>query len=112
MLPIASGITVSTLTTVKTAELVSGQYQYVGKGVITLVARGSAIGMNAILSVGGVTICDDLPIMAFGATGGLSIKDHVMVSQAVSGGRVSFQLRNTSAGTLTTDYILYFEPSK
>lgn len=112
MLPIYSVVTLSTLTTVKTAELVSGQYQYVGKGVISLFARGSAAGMNATLAVGGVTICDDLPISYFGATGGLSTKDHLMVSQAVSGGRVSFQLRNTTGGTLTSDILLAFEPSK
>jgi hypothetical protein len=110
MITIASGVTVSTAANTKSADLISGTYQFIGKGTVTLACRGSAAGMNATLSVGGVPLCDDLPLLAFGATGGLSIKDHIQVSQAVTGGRVQFFLRNTSGGALTTDYVLYFEP--
>lgn len=110
--PIATGMTVSTAANTKSADLMTGQYQYVSKGIITLIARGSAAGMNLQLNVGGVAIVNDLTVPYFGATGGLSIKDHVVVSQQVQGGRVEFFLRNTSGGALTTDYQILFEPTK
>jgi hypothetical protein len=109
---IASGVTISTAANTKSVDLVTGQYQYTGKGKITLAARGSAAGMNLTLSVGGVALINDLPVPYFGATGGLSINDHVVVSQVMNGGRVEFFLRNTTGGALTTDYSIMFEPSK
>ncbi len=109
---IASGVTISTAANTKTADLVTGQYQFLGKGKVTLVARGSAAGMNAQLSVGGISLHNDLPIPYFGTTGALSINDHVVVSQIMNGGRCELFLRNTSGGALTTDYTILFEPSK
>lgn len=112
MIPVATGMTVSTSANTKGSDAVSGQYQYVGKGVLTLAARGSAIGMNVTVAVNGVTLVDDLALPFIGTTGGLSIKDHIVMSQNISGGRVQMFLRNTTGGALTTDYALYFEPSK
>ena len=100
----------STAANTKTANLVSGTYEFIGKGKITLAARGSATGMNLSLSVGGVFVVDDQPIPYFGAAGSLSANDHVVCSQMVSGGRVILQLRNTTGGALTTDAVLYFDP--
>lgn len=112
MLYIASGLSTPGANT-KTADLVSGQYQYIGKGIITLIAKGSAAGINATLAVGGVSMCDDLPIVYTGTAGTISIKDNVLVSQQVTGGRVQLFLRNTTATAGTTcDYILMFEPTK
>ena len=107
---VASGVTTSTGANTKSADLVTGRNQYVGKGNITLIARGSAAGMNCSLNVGGVALIDDLPISCFGATGGLSALDHEVLSQVVAGGRVEFFLRNTSGGALTTDYQIKFTP--
>lgn len=107
---VATGVTTSTAANTKSADLVSGRNQYIGKGRIQLLARGSAAGMNCTLNVGGVALIDDLAIVPFGATGGLSVKDHVIVDQVVAGGRVEFFLRNTTGGALTTDYIIYFTP--
>jgi hypothetical protein len=90
--------------------LITGRNQYVGKGRLQLVARGSAAGMNVTLNVGGVALIDDNPIPSFGATGGLSVNDHTFLDQIVSGGRVELFLRNTSGGALTTDYVVYFTP--
>ena len=42
----------STAANTKTADLVSGQYEFVGKGKFTLAALGSATGMNVELRVG------------------------------------------------------------
>jgi len=105
---VASGVTISTAANTKSADLISGRKQYIPKGKIVVVARGSAAGMNITLNVGGVAISDDLPIPYFGATGALSVRDHIVVEQMVSGGRVEMFLRNTSGGALTTDYAVYF----
>lgn len=107
---VASGVTVSTAANTKSADLVTGRNQYVGKGQITLLAKGSAAGMNCTLNVGGVALIDDLPISTFGATGGMSALDSEVLSQVVAGGRVEFFLRNTTGGALTTDYQIKFTP--
>lgn len=108
---IASGVTVSTAANTKSSDLVTGMYQFTGRGKITLVARGSAAGMNASLSVGGIALINDLAIPYFGTTGALSVNDHVVCSQVMNGGRVEFFLRNTTGGALTTDYTILFEPT-
>lgn len=100
----------STVANVKTADLVSGQYEFVGKGKFTLACLGSATGMNVELRVGGITIIADQPIPWTGTAGSLSIADNVMASQTLNGGRVELFLRNTTGGTLTTDLILLFDP--
>ena len=107
---VSSGVTTSTAANTKTADLVTGRNQYVGKGRIQLVARGSAAGMNVTLNVGGIALSDDLSIPYFGATGALSVRDHIVIDQVVAGGRVEMFLRNTSGGALTTDYAIYFTP--
>ena len=107
---VASGMTVSTAAYTKTADLVSGRNQYVGKGRLVVVARGSAIGMNITVNVGGVALADDTALPFIGTTGALSVKDHVIVDQVVAGGRVECFLRNTTVGALTTDYAIYFTP--
>ena len=107
---VASGMTANTGAYTKTADLVSGRNQYVGKGRLVVVARGSAIGMNITVNVGGVALADDLALPFIGTTGGLSVKDHLIIDQVVAGGRVECFLRNTTAGALTTDYAIYFTP--
>ena len=100
----------SVVANVKTADLVSGQYEFVGKGKFTLACLSSATGMNVELRIGGITIIGDQPIPWTGTAGGLSIADNVMASQTLNGGRVELFLRNTTGGTLTTDLILLFDP--
>lgn len=107
---VTSATTDSTAANTKSADKVTGRNQYVQKGRIVLVARGSATGMNCTLNVGGVALADDQAIPYFGATGALSVKDHVVVDQIVAGGRVELFLRNTTGGALTTDYAIYFTP--
>jgi hypothetical protein len=105
-------MTVSTAAYTKTGNLVLNRNQFLQKGRITLVAKGSAIGMNVTLNVAGNALCDDLAIPNFGATGTLSPKDNVVVDQIVAGGVCELFLRNTTVGALTTDYSLFFEPMK
>jgi len=101
----------STAANTKTADLVSGQYEFVGKGVFTLACLGSATGMNVELRIGGITIIGDQPIPWTGTAGTISIADNVMASQQLNGGRVELFLRNTTGGALTTDVLLLFEPN-
>jgi len=108
---IANGTALSTGANTKTADLVSGTYQFIGKGKITLVAKGSATGMNVTLLVGGIALANDMAVPYTGTAGTISVNDNIMASQAVQGGRVEFYLRNTTGGALTTDYLVLFEPN-
>jgi hypothetical protein len=107
---IGSGTAVSTAANTKSADQISGTYQFIGKGKVTLVARGSATGMNVQLLVGGIALVNDNAVPYTGTAGAISINDHVVCSQVMNGGRVEFYLRNTTGGALTTDYIVLFEP--
>lgn len=100
----------STAANTKTAQLVSGTYEFIQRGRITLAARGSATGMNITLVVGGITIVADQPIPYTGTAGALSAKDHLIADQQVAGGRIELFLRNTTGGALTTDLLLWYEP--
>lgn len=110
MIVVGSATTLATSAYGKTAELITGTYQNIGAGVLILVAKGSVTGVNASLSVGGVPLVSDQPIPYFGATGTLSINDNVVVSQLVNGGKVELSFRNTTAGTPTVDYAVFYQP--
>lgn len=107
---IASDMTLSTAAYTKTANLITGRNQFLGKGRIQVIARGSAIGMNLSVSIGGVPLMDDAALPFIGTTGALSVKDHVVVDQVIAGGTAEMYLRNTTVGALTTDYAVYFTP--
>jgi hypothetical protein len=107
---VSSNNTLSTNANTKTADLITGRNQYVGKGRLQLFARGSATGMNVTLNCGGVALMDDNPIPFFGAAGSLDVNAHGVIDQVVAGGRVEMFLRNISGGALTTDYLVLFTP--
>jgi len=110
---IASGTTLSLATGVKSADVVTGRNQYVGKGRLQLVARASAAaatGIRVSLNVGGVSLMDDQMVPFAGTTGQLSSNDHMVIDQVVAGGRVELNFRNDSPGSLTVDYLLLFTP--
>jgi len=94
----------------KSADLVSGQYEFVDKGKFILAILASATGMNVELRIGGITVIGDQPIPWTGTAGGIDISAHVMASQTLNGGRVEMFFRNTTGGALTADSILLFEP--
>jgi len=106
-----SGMALSTGAYAVSADVTTGTYQYVGKGVLTLVAKSSATGLNATVKVNGVPIMDDQPIPWFGTTGTMTIRDNIVFQQGVSGGRVECRFRNTSSGALTVDYMMLFDIS-
>ena len=107
---VMSGTTIAVAANTKIGDLVSGQYQTVQKGKLTLAALSSITGVNVTLSIGGVTLINDLPLAWFGATGGLDLSAHVVVSQAVLGGKIELYFRETAGGSPTVDYQLMFEP--
>lgn len=107
---IASAMTLSTGAYTKTANLITGRNQFLGKGRIQVIARGSAIGNNLSVSVSGVPLMDDQPLPFVGTTGALSVKDHVVIDQVINGGTAEMYIRNTTVGALTTDYAVYFTP--
>jgi len=108
---IASGTAVSTAANTKSSDQVSGTYQFIGRGKVTLVAKGSATGMYITCMVGGIALVNDQAIPYTGTAGTISINDNIMTTQIMGGGRVELYLRNTTGGALTTDYILMFEPA-
>ena len=108
--PIAAGTTISTAAYTKTANLMLGRHQFLPKGRIQVFAYPSATGMKGSLIVNGVAIMDDQSFQAFGTTGSMSMKDHIVMDQVVAGGTAEFYLRNTGSGTLTTDYTILFTP--
>lgn len=107
---IGSAMTLSTAAYTKTANLITGRNQFLQKGRIVILARGSAIGMNLSFSIAGVPLIDDQALPFIGTTGALSAKDHVIVDQVIAGGTAEMYLRNTTVGALTTDYCVYFTP--
>jgi len=109
---VASDTTYSVAANTKTASLVTGEFEFVGKGNISLSALSSATGLRTTLKVGGVTIIDDKAIPFFGTTGTMKILDNSVINQAIMGGRVELSFRNTTGGALTVDYALQFEPTR
>jgi len=112
MVYVKSAVAYSVAAYTKTSDLISGQYQFIGKGVLNLYGLASATGLNVSLKINGVSIIDDEPIASIGATGGLKKNENEVVSQVVQGGRLELFLRNTTAGALTMDYILEYTPTK
>jgi len=108
---IASGTTTSTAANTKSADLVTGTYQFTpSDGELVVYARGSATGINITLTVNGTQLINDLPVEFFGTTGALTKADHEIASFSVpAGSRVEFYLRNTTGGALTTDYAVELE---
>jgi len=110
---VASGQSVSTAANTKSADLVTGRNQYVGKGRLQLFAKSqtaAATGILLTLNCGGVALIDDHSCPYSDSAGKLSVTDNILVDQVVAGGRVEFFIRNDSAGALTTDYLITFTP--
>lgn len=109
--PIASNMTLSVAANSDSADQITPTYQFIGPGILKLIVKGSAIGLNAVVKVGGTPIVDNQKIPYTGTTGTLDQLANVMMEQKVRGGRVEFFLRNTTGGALTADFILLFEPT-
>lgn len=113
-LVVASGTAVSVAANTKSADQVSGTYQFLPfDSEIFIIARGSATGMNVQLFADGQALANDLAIPYTGTAGAISTEDHEIASFPVStGSRIEFYLRNTTGGALTTDYLILAEPEE
>jgi len=109
---IASTSALSTAANAKSTNQVTGTYENVGKGKFTLCAKASATGLNCTLLIGGVPIVNDLVIAGTGTAGTIDVTSNVVTSQIMNGGRVELYFRNTTAGAITVDSLLFFEPMK
>lgn len=109
---VASGIGVSTAANTRSADQVSGTYQFLpADGEVTIYARGSATGMKLQLFANGQALANDLDVPFYGTAGALSMNDHEVASFEVpQGARLEFFLRNSTGGALTTDYLVVFDP--
>jgi len=112
MILVGSGSAVSVAANTRSAQLITGQYEFLGKGRYFVVAKSSATGMRIDFSVGGTSISAYQPIAYTGTAGTISTRDNVVCEQILPGGRVELYLSNTTGGALTTDYFVYFEPLK
>jgi hypothetical protein len=112
MVYVSSQTALSTAANTKSADQISGQYQFIGKGQLTMYALASDTGLKCTLKVNGVAIIDDEDMCMFGTSGTLSKINNELVSQSVAGGRVELFFRNTTGGALTVDYILEYTPTK
>lgn len=110
MIPIASGVGISTAANTTAAVTVQKSYEFLGKGRLILCARGSAAGMQVNLMVGGVQLARGTPLFRVGTAGTLDMSTDIVIDQRINGGRVEFELVNSTGGALTTDYYLGFEP--
>jgi len=109
---VASDATFSVAANAKSTDQVDGEFEFIGRGNLSISALSSAVGLRATLKVGGVTLMDDKPFMFFGTTGSMKILDNSILSQPVAGGRVELFFRNTTGGALTVDYVVSFEPTR
>lgn len=109
---IASGTAVSVAANSKSADQVTGTYQFLPfDAMVSVIARGSATGMNVQLFADGQALMNDQAIPYTGTAGAISQIDHEIASFPLSAGsRLEFYLRNTTAGALTTDFMLVAEP--
>lgn len=90
-------------------QITNGTYDYIGAGVITLFARGSATGMQFSCFVNARLLARNQDVPFFGTSGALSTADHFVWSAGTLGGRVELYFFNNSAGTLTVDFIMLFD---
>jgi len=107
---IGSAVTLSIAAYTKSANLITGRNQFLGKGRLVIVALPSAVDMNLSVSIGGVPLIDDEVIPWIGTTGAMNVKEHVIVDQVIAGGTAEMYLRNTTVGAITADYVVYFTP--
>jgi len=111
MVFVKAATALSTAANTKSADQISGQYQFIGPGYLSFYALASATGLKATLKVNGVALVDDEDLCMFGTSGTLKKIDNQVIQQAVKGGRVELFFRNTTGGALTCDYILEYTPA-
>lgn len=107
-----SGTALSIAANSTSADLAVGTYQFIGKGILSLIAKPSATGMRCSLKSNGVPIIDNQAISNFGATGGLDQTINKIDEVLVNPGRIELSFTNTTGGALTVDYMVKFQPTR
>jgi hypothetical protein len=111
---ITSGTATSVAANTKSADQVTGTYQFLPfDASVSVIARGSATGLNVQLFADGTALMNDLAIPYTGTAGAISEMDHEIASFPLpAGSRIEFFLRNTTGGALTCDFMLKAEPEE
>lgn len=112
MVLVASASALSVAANSVSADQISGQFQFTGKGVYTLIAKASATGLNTTFNNGGISPASDLSIPFTGTAGTISTRDNVIVQQMLAGGKNELKFRNTTGGAITVDFLLYYDAVK
>lgn len=112
MVYVGSGTAFSVGANAKSADQITGQYQFITKGSLNLYVLASATGLKCSLKVNGVSIVDDDDLVMFGTSGSLNKLQNEVAAQIIAGGRVELFFRNTTGGALTADWILEWTPQK
>lgn len=95
----------------KSVDQIVGQFEFTtGRNRYILACLASATGLNTEVRIGGVTVVADQAIPWTGTAGTLDISAHIIMNQVLNGGRAELFFRNTTAGALTVDFWMTFEP--
>jgi len=98
----------TTTANTKSADQVTGQYQFIEQGTVTLAAKSSAYPVNVTCRVAGISLVDDQPIPFVGTAGTVTVLDNTIVNQRVPRGRVELFFRETAGATPTVEWILTY----
>ena len=95
-------------------QVQTSTYQFVPfPGRAFLAARSSATGINIQLAAAGQTLCNNQPTCYTGTAGAISQIDHQVVDFPVEeGSRIELRFQNSTAGSLTIDFLLMLEPEE
>jgi hypothetical protein len=87
-------------------DQITGTYQFVPKGTLSIYGLGSATGLSLTCLNNGLALCNQQAVPFFGTTGTLKKFDHMIFSQAVNPGRLELYFSNPTGGALTVDFIV------
>ncbi len=109
---VASASALSVSANSKSAEQVSGTYQFTGPGTYTLFGKASATGLNMSLVIGGTILANDVAIPFTGTAGTIDLSANMMVSQRLLGinNKAELSFRNTTGAPITIDYQFLWDP--
>jgi len=112
MIPLAVGTTISVGANSTSVISVNKSYEFLDPGRVVLAAKSATKAHQVNLLIGGVQVARAMDVPFFGATGSMSLADNTFVDQRVRGGRIEFEIVNTTGGAVNIDYYLGYEPGK
>jgi hypothetical protein len=106
MVVVVSKMALSVGAGLTSADQISGTYQFVPKGILTVYGLGSATGLTMSILNNGMSLMNAQAVPFFGTTGTLKKFDHMIMQQAVNQGRIELYFQNPTGGALTIDFIV------